>query len=91
MVDDVSGDPHAAVLFSGPSLLSADTVADRAMALLEGERLSRRAVWVLLAREPAPSSNKLTRIHELSYVWPLSGAERRAVCFALTPAPPQRL
>lgn len=57
--------------------------------LVEGERLSRRSVWVLLAREPAPHSDRLARVHELAYLWPLTGAQRRAVCFAPSPAAPR--
>jgi 16S rRNA (guanine527-N7)-methyltransferase len=45
----------------------------------EGARLSRRAVWVLLARGEAPA----LRGHlatSVEYQWPLTGAPRRAVC-----------
>ncbi len=46
-----------------------------------GRRLVRPGgeVWLLLARESAPGSPGLTRGPVLEYVWPLTGAQRRAV------------
>ena len=41
----------------------------------------RGEVWVLLAREPAPSLAGWALVREVGYRWPLTGAERRAVCF----------
>jgi 16S rRNA (guanine527-N7)-methyltransferase len=38
-------------------------------------------VWVLLAREPAPEREGWALERELSYRWPLTGAERRAGCY----------
>jgi 16S rRNA (guanine527-N7)-methyltransferase len=36
-------------------------------------------VWVFLAKEPNPSSAALEQAEELSYAWPLTGAQRRLV------------
>ena len=66
-----------------------DTLPDRAAAvalaratlpppewLREGARLARRAVWVLLAKEPAPTLEGW-RLEQLTpYAWPLTGFER---------------
>lgn len=41
MVRDVEHEPDAAILFSGVSLLTADRVADAALALLDGRRIVR--------------------------------------------------
>lgn len=49
--------------------------------LVEGSRLSRRAVWVLLARESAPEAPGLHRTLDVAYEWPLTRALRRAVCY----------
>lgn len=44
--------------------------------LREGARLARRAVWVLLAKEPAPTLEGW-RLEQLTpYAWPLTGFER---------------
>jgi len=43
------------------------------------------AVWVLLAREPAPQMEGWRVTHDESYRWPLTGAERRAVRFERSP------
>jgi 16S rRNA (guanine527-N7)-methyltransferase len=45
----------------------------------EGARLARRAVWLLLAREPLPPLPGWEVGVDLSYQWPLTGARRRAV------------
>jgi 16S rRNA (guanine527-N7)-methyltransferase len=52
--------------------------------LVEGTRLARRGVWVLLARGPAPSRDGWQSTIEIDYEWPLTQAPRRALCF--TPA-----
>lgn len=44
--------------------------------LAEGARLARRVVWVLLAREPAPSHEGWRLVHQERYAWPLTGFER---------------
>jgi 16S rRNA (guanine527-N7)-methyltransferase len=49
--------------------------------LLEGVRLARDEVWVLLAREPAPSVSKWSIHADVSFVWPLTGRARRLVGF----------
>jgi 16S rRNA (guanine527-N7)-methyltransferase len=41
-------------------------------------------VWVLLAKEEAPSHPHAVVETDLSYAWPLSGAARRAVAYRLT-------
>lgn len=47
--------------------------------LAEGSRLATRAVWVLLAREPAPSHPGWVVDRDVSYSWPGTGAPRRAL------------
>ncbi len=47
--------------------------------LAEGARLARRVVWVLLAREPAPSQEGWRIAHSERYAWPLTGFERTLV------------
>lgn len=49
---------------------------------IEGARLARRSVWVLLAQAdpPAPPPGFRTYI-DRRYQWPLAGAQRRVVCF----------
>lgn len=49
--------------------------------LAEGARLSRRSVWVLLAREPAPHHDGLVPDVDVTYEWPLTSVSRRAVRF----------
>jgi len=49
--------------------------------LAEGARLATEAVWVLLARDPAPALAGCTADRNIDYVWPLTGAARRAVRF----------
>jgi 16S rRNA (guanine527-N7)-methyltransferase len=49
--------------------------------LLEGARLATREVWVLLAREPAPSAPGWSEHARASFVWPLTGRERSVVGF----------
>jgi 16S rRNA (guanine527-N7)-methyltransferase len=52
-----------------------------------GARLVRPGgtVWVLLAREPAPEMAQWTIETDERYVWPLTGAERRALRFRRAP------
>lgn len=44
--------------------------------LREGARLARRAVWVLLAKEPAPELAGWRLEQLTAYTWPLTGFER---------------
>lgn len=52
--------------------------------LEEGGRLSRRAVWVLLAREEQPSHVDFHIDLDVEYEWPLTSVPRRAVRFVRT-------
>ena len=45
----------------------------------EGTRIARRAVWVLLARAEVPRVEGWSADVDEAYVWPLTGASRRAV------------
>jgi 16S rRNA (guanine527-N7)-methyltransferase len=47
--------------------------------LAEGLRLATRAVWVLLARDPAPVREDCMADRDVDYAWPLTGAPRHAV------------
>jgi len=47
--------------------------------LREGARVTRRDVWVLLARETPPESRELSLADDRGYRWPLTNWERRAV------------
>jgi 16S rRNA (guanine527-N7)-methyltransferase len=49
--------------------------------LVEGARLARRGVWVLLARGATPSLAGWQLASEVDYEWPLTGAARRALRF----------
>jgi 16S rRNA (guanine527-N7)-methyltransferase len=49
--------------------------------LAEGARLATRAVWVLLATGEPPSRAGWRIDRDLSYVWPLTGVQRRSVRF----------
>jgi len=49
--------------------------------LLEGGRIARCGVWVLLAREAPPSRDGFEIVKSVEYRWPLTGKARRAVCF----------
>jgi hypothetical protein len=49
--------------------------------LVEGARLATLEVWVLLAREPAPSCAGWSPHADISFVWPLTGRARRLVGF----------
>ena len=48
--------------------------------LLEGSRLATRNVWLLLAKAAVPELQGRRVLADVSYTWPLTGAERRAVC-----------
>ncbi|MES1177781.1 MAG: RsmG family class I SAM-dependent methyltransferase [Myxococcales bacterium] len=48
--------------------------------LIEGSRLATGRVWLLLAKAALPELDGRTILSDLSYTWPLTGAERRAVC-----------
>lgn len=50
--------------------------------LVEGARLARRQVWVLLARASVPSLDGWSATRQVDYEWPLTGVARRAVAFA---------
>jgi len=47
----------------------------------EGVRLARHAVWVLLAKGDAPVRAGWRADRNISYRWPLTAVERRAICF----------
>lgn len=47
--------------------------------LAEGARLAREAVWVLLAREEPPRHPGWSIDRDVTYCWPLTGAQRRAL------------
>ncbi|HEU4577297.1 MAG TPA: RsmG family class I SAM-dependent methyltransferase [Polyangiaceae bacterium] len=49
--------------------------------LVEGARLARRGVWVLLARGSAPGRDGWQATIEIDYEWPLTRVARRALCF----------
>jgi 16S rRNA (guanine527-N7)-methyltransferase len=52
----------------------------------EGSRLSRRDVWLLLAREAAPEPGAREVFADVRYEWPLTGAQRRVVGYRTTVA-----
>jgi 16S rRNA (guanine527-N7)-methyltransferase len=54
--------------------------------LVEGARLARHGVWVLLARGAAPSLTGWQSALQVDYEWPLTHAPRRALCFTRTPS-----
>jgi 16S rRNA (guanine527-N7)-methyltransferase len=47
--------------------------------LREASRVTRRDVWLLLAREPPPEGANLVLESDFSYRWPLCDRERRAI------------
>lgn len=55
--------------------------------LVEGGRLARRVVWVLLARGDAPVHSGWRLAHQVEYIWPLTGVSRRALAFEREPLP----
>jgi len=48
--------------------------------LSEGARLATQAVWLLLAKADVPELDGRAILADVSYSWPLTGAQRRAVC-----------
>jgi 16S rRNA (guanine527-N7)-methyltransferase len=46
----------------------------------EGARLATQAVWLLLAKANVPDLDGRGILADVSYTWPLTGAQRRAVC-----------
>jgi len=48
--------------------------------LAEGARLATQAVWLLLAKADVPDLDGRGILADVSYTWPLTGAQRRAVC-----------
>ena len=50
--------------------------------LAEGTRLATRQVWLLLAKADLPEIDARPVLADVRYRWPLTGAERRAVCLA---------
>jgi 16S rRNA (guanine527-N7)-methyltransferase len=48
--------------------------------LKEGARLAKHAVWLLLAKAAVPDLDGRSVLADISYSWPLTGAQRRAVC-----------
>jgi 16S rRNA (guanine527-N7)-methyltransferase len=54
--------------------------------LVEGARLATREVWVLLAREPAPSLPGWAVRTDVACEWPLTARKRRLVAFVRLPA-----
>jgi 16S rRNA (guanine527-N7)-methyltransferase len=52
--------------------------------LLEGARLSRAEVWVLLARGATPSCPGWALTQQVDYEWPLTRVARRALRYART-------
>jgi len=48
--------------------------------LKEGARLATRCVWLLLAKASVPNLDGRATLADVSYSWPLTGAQRRAVC-----------
>jgi len=71
---DALSDQSAAVALARATLPPAEWLA-------EGARLARRAVWVLLAKEPAPELSGWRVEIEQRYAWPLTGFERRLVLY----------
>jgi 16S rRNA (guanine527-N7)-methyltransferase len=48
--------------------------------LKEGARLATNAVWLLLAKADVPELDGRSVLADVAYAWPLTGAQRRAVC-----------
>ena len=48
--------------------------------LQEGARLATQSVWLLLAKAAVPELDGRQILADISYSWPLTGAQRRAVC-----------
>jgi len=50
--------------------------------LSEGARLATRSLWLLLAKAGPPELGPHRILADVRYRWPLTGAERRAVCLS---------
>jgi 16S rRNA (guanine527-N7)-methyltransferase len=50
--------------------------------LTEGARLATEGVWLLLAKAGLPELGEQRVLADIRYQWPLTGAERRAVCLS---------
>ena len=50
-----------------------------------GTELATHRVWVFLAKKDAPTPDGWSLSRDIVYRWPLTGAERRALCFAREP------
>ncbi|MEI9949667.1 MAG: RsmG family class I SAM-dependent methyltransferase [Pseudomonadota bacterium] len=48
--------------------------------LSEGARLATHGVWLLLAKAGIPDLDGRAILADIAYPWPLTGAQRRAVC-----------
>jgi 16S rRNA (guanine527-N7)-methyltransferase len=47
-----------------------------------GTQLATDHVWVFLAKKEAPAAAGWILSRDIAYRWPLTGAERRALCFS---------
>ena len=52
--------------------------------LQEGARLATGSVWLLLAKAGVPELSGRQILADISYQWPLTGVDRRAVCVAVS-------
>lgn len=68
--------------------LSRATLAPPAWLELGAKLAPAGDVWVLLAREAPPELEGWRQVREIAYRWPLTGAERRAVCYRAVAASP---
>jgi 16S rRNA (guanine527-N7)-methyltransferase len=55
--------------------------------LSEGARLATQSVWLLLAKAGLPELGPHRVLADVRYRWPLTGAERRAVCLSAAADP----
>ena len=53
----------------------------------EGARLATCSLWLLLAKAGLPELGERKVLADIRYQWPLTGAERRAVCLSAGDAP----
>jgi len=70
---DVFPEACCAVAVSRATLPPAEWVA-------EGARLATGSLWLLLAKAGLPELGPRRVLADIRYQWPLTGAERRAVC-----------
>jgi len=54
--------------------------------LRAGERVARRDIWVLLARDPAPEAGPFSVMKSVDYRWPLTEKDRRIARYSKVPA-----